>query len=225
MTVTLAIVDDDGLWLDLLEVALSKAQMEVIASFRSASAATASWPSEADVALIDVDLGPESVSGFELARQLRSRWRGLGVVFLTSVLDPWLFDAAAASALAGTSYLLKGSVASLETLTALIRAAARGDVTVDPAIAEAVNGGGPLPGLNAVQVRILRLMAIGKTNSEIAADLRISLKTVEANITKTARILGVSGGSNVRVGCVTHYLSAAVAGAHGAVRRRPPPVG
>jgi DNA-binding NarL/FixJ family response regulator len=219
VTLTLAIVDDDALWIDLLRLSLERTEVDVVATFSSATRALDAWPSSIDVALIDVDLGSDSMSGFELARRLRDSDGGIAVVFLTSVLDPWLIDEAAASAIAGTSYLLKGSVGSVDQLRKVIQAAARGDVVVDDAIAESLSGGGAVPGLNALQMRILRAMATGRSNAEIAADLDIAVKTVEANITKMARHLDVPEGRNVRIGCVTHYLAHAVSGAHGAVGR------
>lgn len=215
--ITLAVVDDETLWLDLLRVALTSGDMHVSAAFSDPDVALAEWP-RVNVALLDVELGPERMHGFELAKRLRARDPGLAVVFLTSVADPWMIDHAAASAVAGTSYLLKRGVGNLAVLQHAVRAASRGELMMDPEILDVMRDSGPVPGLTPLQGRLLRLMATGSTNAQIATELGIAQKTVEGNITKISRILGVGDDENVRVGCVRRYLSAAASGPHRAVR-------
>lgn len=208
MGTTLAIVDDEPLWLDLLRVALTTGQLHVAAAFTDAHTALANWP-HVEVALIDVELGAKQPHGFTLARELRARHPGLAIVFLTSVADPWMIDHAAAAAMAGTSYLLKRGVGDLMSLQNAVLAAARGEVSVDPEILDVMRGNGPVPGLTPVQCRMLRLLALGRSNAQISAELGVAQKTVEANITRISRVLGVPEHENVRVGCVTRYLAAA----------------
>jgi len=217
--ITLAIVDDESLWLDLLRVALTTSGMHVSAAFSDPETALIEWPS-VDVALLDVELGPDRLHGFELARRLRTAHPRLAVVFLTSVADPWMIDHTAAAAVAGTSYLLKSGVGNLAMLQHAVMAASRGEILMDPGILDAIRSNGPVTGLTPLQGRLLRLLATGGTNQHIADELGIALKTVEANITKVARILGVRDEENVRVGCVTRYLAAAVEGPHRAVGNR-----
>lgn len=217
--VTLGVVDDEPLWLDLLRVALTSGGMHVAAAFTDPVVALEQWPSTVNVALLDVELGAGSMTGFALARELRAMRPGQGVVFLTSVADPWMIDEAASSAVAGTSYLLKRGVSDLEQLQQVVRVAARGGIVVDPGILDAIRGNGPVHGLTPLQGRLLRLLATGRSNAQIAEDLGIALKTVEGNITKIARELGVRDDENVRVGCVTRYLAMAVQGPHSAIPR------
>lgn len=209
--IAIGIVDDEPLWLDLLGIALADDIFEVIGTFTDPAAALEDWPAAADVALLDVDLGTD-MSGFDVARTLRSRMPGMPVVFLTSVADPWIVDDAAASAIAGTSYLLKRQVSDRTALRDAIVATAAGHVLVAEEVLDALHGGGPLPGLSPTQVRILRLMAVGRSNAQIAAELGIAVKTVEGNITRIARTLGVPPEENLRVGCVTRYLAVASPG-------------
>lgn len=215
--ITLAIVDDESLWLDLLRVALTSSDMHVSAAYSDPAVALAEWP-RVDVALLDVELGPDRMHGFELARQLRQRDPRLAVVFLTSVADPWMIDHTAASAVAGTSYLLKSGVGNLAMLQHAVFAAARGEIMMDAGILDAIRDNGPVAGLTPLQGRLLRLLATGSTNQQIAIELGVAQKTVEANITKVARILEVGDDENVRVGCVTRYLAAAADGPHRAMR-------
>lgn len=209
--IAIGIVDDEPLWLDLLSVALAGDGLEVVAAFTEPAAALRDWPGSADVALLDVDLGA-SMSGFDVARELRRRIPGLPVIFLTSVADPWIVDDAAASAIAGTSYLLKRQVSDRAALRDAIVKTTAGQVLVAEEILDTLHGSGPLPGLNPVQGRVLRLMAAGRSNAQIAGELGIAIKTVEGNITRIARALGVPPEENLRVGCVTRYLAVASPG-------------
>lgn len=52
---------------------------------------------------------------------------------------------------------------------------------------------GPDNSLTATERRIADLVAAGQTNPEIAAALNISIKTVEANLTRIYRKLGLRG--------------------------------
>lgn len=214
----LAVVDDEVLWLDLLSVGLTTHGIDVVASYSDPVSALDSWPADVDVALLDVDLGTD-LTGFRLARSLRSRSAALPIVFLTSVADPWMVDEAAATAIAGTSYVLKRSVGDLASLCQVIRDTAAGEIIIADEMLSAMHGEGPVPGLTPAQSRILRLMTMGYSNAHIAETLGLALKTVEANITRISRALGVTPQENVRVGCVTRYLSFAAQGSHRTVQR------
>lgn len=215
--ITAALVDDERLWLDLLRTALAPADIDIVAAFTNPTEALANWP-RVDIAVLDVDLGPQQ-TGFDLARELRARHPDLPILFLTSVVDPWMIDEAAGSAVAGTSYVLKHSLGDIHELTSAITTTAHGGVVVADELIHAMNGDGPIPGLTPIQIRILRLMAMGRSNAQIAESLGIAQKTVEGNITRTARALGVPADENVRVGCVTRYLAVAAQGPHRTVSR------
>jgi DNA-binding NarL/FixJ family response regulator len=102
---------------------------------------------------------------------------------------------------AGASgYVLKQSRAS-ELLNA-IRAVATGGKYLDPAVAGRVIGdfsrrtsmsdtGGKRPDLSAREEEILRLVAWGYSNKEIAAQLELSVKTVETHKTNATHKLGL----------------------------------
>lgn len=214
----LALVDDEMLWCDLLSVALATRGIDVVGSFSDPVGALDSWPPDVDVALLDVDLGSD-LTGFRLARSLRARFPGLPIVFLTSVADPWMVDETAATAMAGTSYVLKRGVGDLASLCQIIRDTAQGDIVIADEMLSAMHGEGPVPGLTPTQSRILRLMTMGHSNANIADALGLALKTVEANITRISRALGVNPQENVRVGCVTRYLAFAAQGSHRTVQR------
>ncbi|HLB23490.1 MAG TPA: response regulator transcription factor [Dehalococcoidia bacterium] len=135
-----------------------------------------------DVIVMDVRLGDKS--GIEACREIRAQNSAIKVMMLTSYPDE---EAVFASILAGASgYLLKQT--RRQTLIEAIAAVARGESLLDSAVTskvlECLRTGTPqedheLSLLTGQEQRILGLIACGKTNKEIAHDLRLSPKTVK----------------------------------------------
>jgi two-component system response regulator DevR len=136
-----------------------------------------------DLMVMDVKL-PDG-SGIEACREIRSELPQTRVVMLTSYPDE---EAVLSAIIAGASgYLLK-QVRSRDLIAAL-EAVGHGDSLLDPAITERVldrvrrvaSGGerDELADLTAQERKILLLVADGKTNKEIAAEIFLSDKTVK----------------------------------------------
>ena len=136
-----------------------------------------------DLVIMDVRL-PDG-SGIEACREIRDARPDTRVVMLTSYPDE---DAVLSAIVAGASgYLLK-QVRTRDLISAL-EAVARGESLLDPAVTSRVlervrrmaTGDQPeeLAQLTAQERRVLALVAEGKTNKEIAADVFLSDKTVK----------------------------------------------
>jgi len=136
-----------------------------------------------DVVLLDIRL-PDG-SGFDACRQIQKLQTETRVLVLTSFADDnIIFEAIAAGA---DGYLLKEI--NGDALVRAIEAVAAGQSILDPAITRRVLGriqpnpeagaSAKLALLSAQEQRILALVAKGKTNKEIAADLGLSDKTVK----------------------------------------------
>ncbi len=136
-----------------------------------------------DLVVMDVRL-PDG-SGIEACRDIRAEMPETRVVMLTSYPDE---EAVLSAIIAGASgYLLK-QVRGRD-LVAALEAVGRGDSLLDPAVTErvlervrrAATGGNhdELAALTAQERKILLLVAEGKTNKEIAADVFLSDKTVK----------------------------------------------
>ena len=138
---------------------------------------------EPDVVIMDVRL-PDG-SGIEACREIRAELPGTRVVMLTSYPDEEAVLSAIVAGAAG--YLLKQIRA--RDLVSALEAVGRGESLLDPAVTEKVlervrriaTGGqvDELAQLTAQEQKILALVAEGKTNKEIAADVFLSDKTVK----------------------------------------------
>ncbi len=136
-----------------------------------------------DLVIMDVRL-PDG-SGIEACREIRAEVPGARVVMLTSYPDE---EAVFSAIVAGASgYLLK-QVRGRD-LVAALEAVGRGESLLDPAVTEKVlervrriasgNANDELAQLTSQEQKILLLVAEGKTNKEIAADVFLSDKTVK----------------------------------------------
>ncbi len=131
--------------------------------------------------LVLMDLGLPGMDGVDVIQQLRQRWETLRIVVITASTEEHRGRAAlAAGALA---YVLKQS--PQQVLLAALQHAALGKSYVDPALrletleaTEHSTGDAPL---TLRERQILKLVAEGKRNRDVAELLSISLKTVETH--------------------------------------------
>jgi len=133
-----------------------------------------------DVALVDIRLG--DVSGLEVCRAARQSSPNTRVIILTGYINGDLIHQALQAGAVG--YLLKD--AESMDLVAKIRQVLRGELAFDPrvthnlanyAIEHPPSESDPL--LSAREVEVLRLMAQGMTNAEIAEALYLSPATIK----------------------------------------------
>lgn len=149
-----------------------------------------------ELVLMDVRLPDES--GIEACRKIRSVNPGIRVLMLTSYSSD---EAIFAAIMAGASgYLLKRLEA--EQLYSAIMAVGRGETLLDPTLSASVVkrvkeicDGEPSRGVDSLTERekeILKLIAEGLTNREIADEVHLGEKTVRNHITAIFMKIGVS---------------------------------
>jgi DNA-binding NarL/FixJ family response regulator len=163
-----------------------------------------------DIVLLDI--GMPGLNGLEVAARLATFDPTIRVIILSMhTSEEYVLQALRAGAAA---YLLKGSaVAELEVA---IRAVARGETYLSPAVSKRVvddyvarigNATDPLAALTPRQREILQLVAEGQTNKEIALRLGLSHRTVEVHRNQLMKRLAVHDVAGlvrfaVRVGLV-----------------------
>jgi NarL family two-component system response regulator LiaR len=135
-----------------------------------------------DVVVMDL-LMPGGIDGIEATRRIRASSPRTQVVALTASTDEARLVAVLRAGAIG--YVRKD--ADPEVLLAAIRAAARGQSVIDPAVAGSVLHdlvGRRVPGdeLTAREQDVLRQLAQARTNKEVAAALGISEETVKTHV-------------------------------------------
>lgn len=183
-----------------MAAALEAGEIRVTAQAGTAAVAlSACVPGEVQAALIDLDLG-RGPTGIDLAAALRARDPSIGLVLLTSYDDPRLLDDGLPEPPAGTVYLRKQQVSSIQEVLDALTAVCRRPV--GPAISQRREHG-----LTGAQLAILRDLAKGMTNGQIAADRGITVSAVEKSIRRIAAALAVStDDGNLRVQLTQCYL-------------------
>jgi DNA-binding NarL/FixJ family response regulator len=143
-----------------------------------------------DVVLMDLSM-PE-MDGVEATRGVLAKQPDTKVLVLTSFSDRQrVKDVLAAGAI---GYVLKDSEPA--DLLAAVHAAARGHVPIDPRVAAALlpstgGGSGAADGLSPRETEVLRLVAQGLANKQIARALGITERTVKAHLGRVFREIGV----------------------------------
>jgi DNA-binding NarL/FixJ family response regulator len=149
-----------------------------------------------DVAVIDISM-PEC-NGVVLARRLADECPHVRVLVLTFYEDQSYVRQALEHGARG--YLLKRSAA--ENLIIAIRAVLLGGLYIDPGVAERMSAANTRPGsrssrdtstlgLSGREEEVLKLIALGHSNKEIAGELDISAKSVETYKTRGTEKLGL----------------------------------
>jgi DNA-binding NarL/FixJ family response regulator len=144
-----------------------------------------------DVALMDLQM--PGMDGVAAIAEMRRRFPSVQVVVLTSFGEIERVHAALHEGAAG--YLLKD--AGPGEIAAALQAAARGEVFLDAAVARrlAQEIRSPRSGLRSLTARereILRLVAEGRSNKEIAAELVISERTARTHVSNLLGKLGLA---------------------------------
>jgi NarL family two-component system response regulator LiaR len=140
--------------------------------------------------VVVMDLVMPRVDGVEAIRQIRAAGSAVKVIVLTSFADDQkVFAAVRAGA---TGYLLKD--VSPRELAEAIRTVNRGEALLNPAVAaklmqEFAHQSRPAASrsLTNREMDVLRLIARGRSNKEIALDLGVAEKTVKTHV---SNILG-----------------------------------
>jgi DNA-binding NarL/FixJ family response regulator len=160
-----------------------------------------------DVVLMDLQMA--APDGIAVTREVRSRYGEVEVVALTSFGEEARVHAALEAG--ATGYLLKDAEA--DEVAGAIRAAHRGELQLDPAIARrlmqqlrATLSDDPAVAMTARELEVLRVIGAGKANKEIATELGISERTARTHVSNILRKLGLHSRTQAALWAVREGL-------------------
>ena len=175
----------------------SQDDMQVVSEVSDGAAAiTGALELHPDVIVMDISM--PGMNGLDATKKLKQQQPGAAIITLTRHSDDAYLQELLRAGVLG--YVLKQS-APAELLQA-IRAAAAGEPYLDSTLAKRVTSGfmakeGRASTAGAVlsdrEAEVLRRIAAGYSNKEIAARLDLSVKTVEAHKANAMRKLGLGG--------------------------------
>jgi DNA-binding NarL/FixJ family response regulator len=205
MSIKLLICDDQAIIRDGLEMMLKlERDIEVVGKAEDGLEAVAlAERLLPDLALMDLKM--PGMTGVEATRQIRARFPQVKVLVLTTYDDDeWLFDAIRAGA---AGYLLKDT--PREKVVEAIRGTVEGKSFMDPAVTgrllaqvsrqQAQPVSPLLETLTERELEVLRLIARGLSNGEIAERLHLSEGTVRNHVSAIFAKLDVPDRTNAAI--------------------------
>jgi DNA-binding NarL/FixJ family response regulator len=168
-----------------------------------------------DVIVMDLQMAP--IDGIESTRRVRALYTDIEVVALTSFAEEERVHAALEAGASG--YVLKDSDA--DDVATAVRAAHRGELQIDPVVARRLMSSlrearddDPFSVLTSRERDVLRLVAAGKPNKQIAAELAISERTARTHVSRILRKLELSSRTQAALWAVREGLVQAEHEAH-----------
>ena len=165
--------------------------------------------------IVVMDLMMPNLDGIEATARIKAALPDVEVIALTSFIEEARVIAAIEAGASG--FLLKDAEA--DELAAAIRAAAAGEVHLDPAVASIVArrmrdggrpaGGGHGDGISTLTARerdVLAGLAKGYPNRQIAADLGITERTARTHVSNILAKLGLTSRTQAALLAVQHDL-------------------
>jgi DNA-binding NarL/FixJ family response regulator len=199
--VRLFLVDDHPLVRDGLRARLDPLPgLEIVGESGSAAEAlTLIERLQPDLVLADV--GMKDMNGIELAALLQQRQPAVRVVMLSMYDNPEYVQQALQAGARG--YVLKDAPAA--EIVAAIDAVSAGGTFLSPAVSQRLfRNQAPKPLLTPRESEILSALGRGESSKQIARDLGLSVRTVEAHRQSIKRRLGIEGQAELIKYAVEH---------------------
>lgn len=191
------VADDSLLTREGITSVLERAGVQVVASVGDPESLVREVATtRPDAAVVDIRMPPSYTDeGFRATARLRQHDPGLGVLLLSSYVEPDYAVRLLEEHPGGIGYLLKERVFDGVLLVDALRRLCDGETVVDPTIVARVferrRRIDPLAVLTERERQVLGLLAEGMSNRAIAARLHVTERTVEGHITAVFAKLGL----------------------------------
>ena len=199
------VVEDNDLMRSLLATVLESAGFQVSTAANASDARRVIASVDPDAVVLDIDLG-DGPNGLDVSDYLSSKNREIAIVFLTSIADPRFVGRDVKSAHPNAAYLnkhlLQDSNVLIEALETVLNERDVSEFRHDRLPNR------PMANLSALQIQVLRLIAEGKTNLQIAEIRGRSLAATESAVKRTLKAIDVDVNEegNARVVAARKYM-------------------
>jgi DNA-binding NarL/FixJ family response regulator len=186
--VRVVIAEDSVLLREGLTRVLADAGIDVVARVGDAGALHhAVHREKPDVAIVDVRMPPtQTDEGTRAAREIRAKHPEVGILVLSQVVEAKHALELFSEQPEGFGYLLKDRVLEIDEFLESVKRVARGGTAIDPQVVAQLLGrrrpNSRLDELTPREREVLGLMAEGRSNQAICAQLFLSPKTVETHV-------------------------------------------
>jgi DNA-binding NarL/FixJ family response regulator len=208
------IAEDSVLLRAGLERLLAEGELEVVGTVGDGPALVAAAAAlRPDIAIVDVRMPPTHTDeGLRAALEVRRLVPETAILVLSQYVEERYALELIGSNAEGVGYLLKDRVADVAEFLAAVRHVAGGGTALDPEVVAQLLGrrrrGNPLEALSPREREVLALMAEGRSNAAIAAELVVTDGAVEKHVSNIFAKLGLPATPNDhrRVLAVLTYL-------------------
>jgi DNA-binding NarL/FixJ family response regulator len=209
MALTIVVADDHEIVRIGLKTLFEDSGFQIVASVSNGEDAfKAAKKHRPDVVLLDVRM--PSGGGLQCLARIKLELPELAVLMMSGYENPT--NIARAVAIGAAGYISKAARAT--EIVHAVRAAARGEVIWSKETLRSVSGALAVPArgtavdipLTQRESEVLKQLALGLTNKEIARSLGISYETVKEHVQHILRKLGVSDRTQAAVWAVRHDL-------------------
>ncbi|WP_300266171.1 response regulator transcription factor [Microbacterium sp.] len=211
-----AVADDATLFRDGLVMLLQSAGHDVVSTHSDGDSLYESLSTAPpDVALLDIRMPPGDEGGLTTARRIRLHHPHVGLLLLSHYSETHYLRSMLAIGTERIGYRLKDRIVGVKMLDDTLARIEVGEIVIEPMLARSLAGADaqqsdPLTSsLAPRELDVLRLMAEGQSNSSIARELFVSVKSVEKHVASIFVKLDIPGDASVhhrRVLAVLTYL-------------------
>ena len=182
---TVMIVEDDPFIGLAVETSLKSAGFNVLANLQNAKDAITSYSIKpSDLVLLDLDLGI-GPNGIDVAHALRKLNSNVGIILLTTFVDPRFADTRNLIPPKGTRYLVKSEISDVSQLIKVLLQ------TKHSPFIENMTHMNKFNALTDLQIEVWKAVSEGQSSIEIAEQRGISEKAVEAIISRIYTFLEI----------------------------------
>ena len=210
------IADDSILVREGIAALLTRAGIEVAAQVASPEELLREVDDHVpEVAIVDVRMPPtQTDEGLVAAHEIRARHPQIGIVILSQHVEVGIATRLLAETPEGLGYLLKDRVSNVDAFVGALRRVADGGSALDPEVVTGLlsraRDDGPLQSLTDREREVLERVAEGLSNQAIAAEMDITLRSIEKYVSSVFTKLGLpaTGHEHRRVLAVLRFLHA-----------------